>query len=126
MRCDVKNLSLVVLTTMILASAIMTVSQQSPLAFGQTQDLKKPDFPPFVSKSEPQSELLPAWATKPKSRIHAALGTVYEPDFPGVPLDVVLTTLGDELRIPVHIEQHELDLLGVDADSPVTLQLPYP
>ncbi|MCA9132737.1 MAG: hypothetical protein KDA45_06270, partial [Planctomycetales bacterium] len=59
-----------------------------------------------------------------EQRIYTALKQETSPDYNATPLRQVMTGLADDLNIPIWINQPELDLLGVDPDSPITLTLP--
>ncbi|MCR9291727.1 MAG: protein kinase [bacterium] len=59
-----------------------------------------------------------------ETTILSTLQTQIEPDYAGISLQSVMAALADDLNIPLWINQAELDLQGVDADTPITLQLP--
>jgi hypothetical protein len=79
---------------------------------------------PFGGTPAESSDAFGSDPSDSEARILAALKTQIEPDYPGIPLQQVLAALADELDIPLWINQAELDLNGIDADTPMVLQLP--
>lgn len=59
-----------------------------------------------------------------EERIRQVLQQMVEHEYNGTPLRQVLLTLADDFNIPIWINQSELDLIAVDADTPINLNLP--
>ncbi len=65
-----------------------------------------------------------AGGNESEQKIYSALKQQIEPEYNGLPLQRLMTSLADELNIPIWVNVAELDLLGVDPDEPITLTLP--
>ncbi|MFN3188893.1 MAG: hypothetical protein ACE361_00085 [Aureliella sp.] len=73
---------------------------------------------------------IPNWLTakdaarEAEDRLLAIFNTKVEADYAGIPLQQIMSGFADDLNIPIWINTGELDLLGVDPQTPISLSLP--
>lgn len=75
------------------------------------------DVPSWAQPSERSAQVFYEKASK-------LLDQKVDASFPSQPLNTVLTVLADSIDIPIWINAAELDAFGVEADTPVNLDLP--
>ncbi len=77
-----------------------------------------------IRRKERYGSINLAGSSNSEQKIYSALKQKVDASFPGQPLQTVVTTLADQLSIPIWINSTELEAFGVDVDTPVTLDLP--
>jgi len=111
--------------TLLLCFAVLLVGS-SQRVIAQTDPLQaspSTDVPPPTAEQTAQADSLPNWARQPRSKTYKALEQKIEPEYPGIAMQQILRQLGAELAIPIYVDQSELDLLGINPDTPITLSL---
>ncbi|MEC8557651.1 MAG: hypothetical protein VXZ82_21830, partial [Planctomycetota bacterium] len=107
---------------------VMTTVEQAAIPFSGDPPIVYP--PPEVwqalsaRRKERYGSINLAGGSEAEGKIYQALKQQIEPDYPGTSLKAVMEDLAGELNIPIYIKTDELDLLGVDVDTPVSLTLP--
>lgn len=93
---------------------------------GQSKNVFPPPGELWINPKMPAPDWLKSkeGSIEANEKIYAALRTRLEPEYNGIPLQTLLTSLADDLNIPIWINTPELDLLGIDPDTPISIRLP--
>ena len=107
---------------------VMTAVEEAAVPFAGDPPVVYP--PPEVwqaltaARKERYGAINLAGGNDSETSIYAALKQSKDWDYPGTPLNQVIQGLADDLTIPIWINEPELDLLGIDTDTPINLRLP--